>query len=122
MIFKRVKTILENGARPARSLGCSNIRLVDWARSFSSLTNTEKSNWALSHREVTRIAGCARSGFATLATRGWKNVYQENKKQFRQTLMGPLNTSPLYPGELLLRARLGSVLYPQSNVPPKEEK
>ena len=70
--------ILESGARPVvvpghRSLGRDD-RSVDWARSFSSLTE-RKSHNGLRLRALTRIAGCARS-HELLRTRGWKNVHQ----------------------------------------------
>jgi len=57
-----MKTILENGARPASvPWKCQkHIRLVDWARSFSSLT-MRKRQIGRGPKDLTRIGGCSRS-------------------------------------------------------------
>lgn len=108
-----MKTILENGARPVLALGWPSIleatRLVDWARSFSSLT-IRKRQIGRSQKALTRIAGCARS-YALLELRGWKNVPQNLFIRYA-TAGAPRQLTPWTPASYLLRARLCSLPLP----------
>src|SRR5262245_5529792 len=64
-----MKRLLENGARPVFVPGEQELnRLVDWARSFSSLITRIRLYWA-SLPAQTRIAGCA-SGYSWLTPAG----------------------------------------------------
>jgi hypothetical protein len=109
-----MKTNLENGARPVTALGQLDQsragRLVDWARSFSSLT-TRKSHNGLRYKcsdpdsrlcqELMRFLDCTR-----LEKRLSTHQKQTNQKSIER---GRSATHPLHPGEQDLRARLSSL-------------
>src|ERR1700682_3626453 len=77
----RMKTILENGARPVAVPGRPSARragrLVDWARSFSSLTIRKCHNGLRPMRSDPDSRLCQELAGSSIA-RGWKNVHPKN--------------------------------------------
>lgn len=117
--------ILGNGARPVGALGQFSFRrldrLVDWARSFSSLTLRKCHNGLRRKRSDPDSRLCQESANSLIA-RGWKNVH--SKAQVQTTLWdgAPRQLTPSTPASYILRARLRSLPYPQSHATEKQNK
>lgn len=86
--FSRMKTILENGARPGAVPRRASERkptcLVDWARSFSSLT-IRKCHNGLRLKCSDPDSRLCQERASSLIARGWKNVYQRTSNSSKRS-------------------------------------
>ena len=109
-----MKTILENGARPVIAPGRLSARrvarLVDWARSFSSLTIRKCHNGLRPMCSDPHSRLCQEPDSSSIA-RGWKSVHPETKPGGPST-GSPRQFTPSTPASKTLRARLSSSPYP----------